>query len=447
MKTANGRKIARDTHYACLAHKLRRQEATIAIIGLGYVGLPLAVAFAHAGLKVTGIDLDPRKVQRINEGKSYIEDVPSTQIKTALKSKRLRASSDFECLKDADVAIICVPTPLNQMRDPDMSFIMSASEAIARSLHRGQLIILESTTYPGTTDEVVLPLFERGGLRVGTDFFLCFSPERVDPGNSMFKTGNIPKVVGGITRKCGELGSLLYSNVTSKVVTVSSTRNAEMAKLLENTFRIVNIGLINELAVAAQNLKIDIWEAIDAAKTKPFGFMPFYPGPGVGGHCIGIDPLYLSWKAKIHGSDLHFIELARRVNSQMPDYVVSQAVAALNRHAAKAISRSRILILGVSYKRDVADYRESPSFAIIDKLRKFGAIVSYHDPFVPGLNHEGIRMCSSKLRSGFLRKQDLVIVATDHTKVDYRLVVKHSRLIFDTRNILRQFKNPNIVRL
>jgi UDP-N-acetyl-D-glucosamine dehydrogenase len=433
--------------YKSLKQRINDKKAHVAVIGLGYVGLPLAQAFADAGFRVTGLDLDARKVKAVNQGSSYIADVSAAALKKVVASENLDASTDFDKIRDADAVIICVPTPLNRVRDPDMSFILSATDAIAQRLKKGHLIILESTTYPGTTEEVIWPIFEKPGMKCGTDFFLCFSPERVDPGNARFKTRDIPKVVGGITRSCGELGSLLYGNVTSKVVTVSSTRNAEMAKLLENTFRIVNIGLINELAIAAHNLKIDIWEVIEAAKTKPFGFMPFYPGPGVGGHCIGIDPLYLSWKARIHGSDLHFIELARRVNSEMPEHVVSQVVFALSRHRGKAISRARILILGMSYKKDVADWRESPAIAIMQKLEKLGARVVYHDPFVPEADHEGVCARSHALSPALLKKQDIVVITTDHTDTDYASVVEHSRLIYDTRNVLRNYNSPKIVRL
>lgn len=437
----------RSTWAQQLSRKIKTKKVHVAIIGLGYVGLPLARAFARKGIRVTGLDLDRKKVDSINRGESYIADVPTSQLWPLVKSGKLKASNKFDCLATADAAIICVPTPLNQVRDPDMAYILAATEAIAQHLHPGQLISLESTTYPGTTDEVILPIFEKTGLKAGTDFFLCFSPERVDPGNASFYTGNIPKVVGGITAVCGELASQLYANVTPKVVTVSSSRNAEMAKLLENTFRIVNIGLINELAIAARNLKIDIWEAIEAAKTKPFGFMPFYPGPGVGGHCIGIDPLYLSWKARLHGSELHFIELARTVNAGMPEYVVSQIVLALNRHLGKAISRSRILVLGVSYKRDVSDPRESPAFNVISQLQQLGAALTYHDPFVPFFEHEGLRLKSVPLSLSQLKSQDLVVITTDHSNIDYKKVVRNSRLVFDTRNVLKDFTSPNIVRL
>lgn len=430
-----------------LAQKLKNKKAKIAIIGLGYVGLPLAHAFAHKGFQVTCIDIDPKKIRSIEKGESYIADLPSSDLKAVVRKGLLKPVCGYEPLSEMDVAIVCVPTPLNRFKDPDISYIVSAAQAINDRFHRGQLVILESTTYPGTTEEVILPNLEKSGLKVGRDFFLCFSPERIDPGNPNFKTYNIPKVVGGVTPACTRLGALLYGNITPKVVTVSSSRTAEMAKLLENTFRIVNIGLINELARAAQNLKVNIWEAIDAAKSKPFGFMPFYPGPGIGGHCIGIDPIYLSWKARLHGSDLHFIDLARRQNSEMPHYVVSQAVYALNQYRHKAISRSKVLMLGITYKKNVSDTRESPALDILVNLKQLGAHIAYHDPYVPSIEHEGLSLKSQPLTAHILKKQDLVILATDHSKFNYPMIAKASRLVYDTRNALKAFKSPNIVRL
>lgn len=430
-----------------LAQKIRNKEALIAVIGLGYAGLPLAVAFAQKGCRVYGLDLDEEKVTALNAGQSYLGDIPSWVLRRLVSRRLLSAHRDYDLLKTVDVAIVCVPTPLNRVKDPDISYIVAATQEIARRLRRGQLVILESTTYPGTTDEIILPDLERSGLKVGRDFFLCFSPERIDPGNRQFHTTNIPKVVGGITPRCTRLGGLLYSIITPKVVPVSSSRTAEMAKLLENTFRIVNIGLINELARSAGAMKVDIWEAIEAAKTKPFGFMPFYPGPGIGGHCIGVDPIYLSWKARLHGSDLHFIELARRVNAEMPRYVVEQAVYTLNRYAHKAVSRSKVLILGVTYKKDVADIRESPALEILGELKALGAKVNYHDPYVPVLHDQGLRLKSVKLTVPEIRRQDLVILITEHSSLDYKKIVSHARLIYDTRNALRKFKKNTIVRL
>lgn len=430
-----------------LQTKIKKKTAKIGIIGLGYVGLPLAHGFASKGFKVVGIDAVKERVGDINQSKCYIQDISATSFKKVIKSGKLKATQDYKVLSDVDVIIVCVPTPLNRFKDPDISHIVTVTKGITQRLTRGQLIILESTTYPGTTEEVILPALQKSKLKVGKDFFLCFSPERIDPGNPDFNTQNIPKVVGGVTSECGDLGVALYESVTSEAVKVSSPRTAEMAKLLENTFRIVNIGLVNELAQAAENLKVNIWEAIDAAKTKPFGYMAFYPGPGIGGHCIGVDPVYLSWKARLHGSDLHFIELARRINAEMPMHVVSQSVYALNRHLGKAISRSRVMVLGVSYKKDVADTRESPALDLLVHLKKLGAKISYHDPFVPELEHKKIKLKSTSISEANLKKQDLVILATNHTKFPYGKIVKCSKLIYDTRNELKKYTSKNIVRL
>jgi UDP-N-acetyl-D-glucosamine dehydrogenase len=431
-----------------LRKKIQAKKAKIAIIGLGYVGLPLACEFAKKGFRVIGIDVASERIHAIRDGSSYIPDIPSEDLNRLVKSGRLRAFADYQPLgEEVDAVIICVPTPLNRVKDPDISYIVAATNEIQNRLHAGELIILESTTYPGTTEEVILPSLEKSGLRVGKDFFLCFSPERIDPGNEQFKTHNIPKVVGGITPACTSLGTLLYGQIAKQVIPVSSSRTAEMTKLLENTFRIVNIGLVNELARAAENLNVNIWEAIDAAKTKPFGYMPFYPGPGIGGHCIGVDPIYLSWKARLHGYDLHFIELARRINAEMPRYVVSKAVYALNQHLGKAISRSRVMLLGVSYKKDVADTRESPALDILGELKHLGAAVSYHDPYVPQIRNEDLRLKSQPLSPAVLKKQDLVLITTNHSKFNYKKIVENSRLIFDTRNVLRHYTQSHIVRL
>lgn len=431
-----------------LGEKLRSRRGQVAIIGLGYVGLPLALAFVRRGFQVTGVDIDRQRVERIRRGETYIEDITGREMRRAVQGRRFQATTSYDRLSDADVIIVCVPTPLNRVKDPDLSFILQATEAIRSHLRPGQLISLESTTYPGTTEEVVLPELERSGLVVGRDFFLCFSPERIDPGNKKFPLSKIPKVVGGVTPVCTRLGCRLYGEITERVIPVSSARTAEMAKLLENTFRIVNIGLVNELAQAAGVLKVNIWEAIEAASTKPFGYMPFYPGPGIGGHCIGVDPIYLSWKARIQGVDLHFIDLARRLNAEMPRFVVERAVFALNARAHKAVSRSKILVLGVSYKRDVGDTRESPAYEIIHNLKELGAQVSYHDPYVPELKNENVKLRSEALRAGTLRSKDLVIVVTDHSNVDYGLLTKHARLIFDTRNVRHPaFCSPKVVRL
>lgn len=418
----------------------------MAIIGLGYVGLPLAVEFGKAGFHVIGIDVNAEKVKQISKGKSYIQDVPTDEVRELVKSGHLKASTNFERLKRADAIIVCVPTPLNRVKEPDISYIMEASQQIAKYLKRGQLIVLESTTYPGTTDEVILPMLQKKNFRAGREFYLCFSPERIDPGNKKFPVATIPKVVGGITANCTKAGALLYGQIFFTVVPVSSSRTAEMAKLLENTFRIVNIGLMNELATVAGALHVDIWEAIDAAKTKPFGYMPFYPGPGVGGHCIGIDPIYLSWKAKAHGADIRFIELAREVNTNMPHYVVERALKQLSLQK-KAIHEASILILGITYKKDIDDTRESPSFEVLERLNELGAQISYHDPFVPSFKLNQHLFKSRPLTKKEIQKHDLVLILTDHTAFDYVQIFKDARLILDTRNAMKQFKSKKIIKL
>src|SRR5580704_1506192 len=366
-----------------LAEKIRSRTARVGVVGLGYVGLPLAVEYAEAGYHVTGIDLSSGKTARVNAADSYIGDVPSSAMEPLVANGKLRATTDFSVIRDLDTVNICVPTPLRKTKDPDMSYIVAACEEIAQYFHPGLLVILESTTYPGTTDELVLPMLEKSGLKVGTDFFLCFSPERVDPGNPNFQTKNIPKVVGGTTPACTALGHLFYSQALEKVVPVSSTQVAEMVKLLENTFRMINIGLVNEMAVMCDGMGINVWEVIEAASTKPFGFMPFYPGPGLGGHCIPIDPFYLSWKTKQSGIEARFIELAGYINGQMPHFVVTKVQNALNDVAGKALKGSKVHIYGVAYKRDIEDVRESPALDIIHLLQKRGASISYSDPHVP----------------------------------------------------------------
>ncbi len=421
-----------------LEQKITKRKAVVCVIGIGYVGLPLATEFAEAGFQVCGLDMDKKKVEAINQGISYIQDVDSHLVKRLVEEKKLKATWDPECLAQADCIIICVPTPLNKLKEPDISYVLSAARMIRDNMKKPQLVILESTTYPGTTEEMILPEIASGHLKVGRNFFLCFSPERIDPGNRDFPLRKIPKVVGGMTPACARLGRILYSQVIQQVMEVSSPRVAEMAKLLENTFRIVNIGLINELAIVSQKLGINIWESIEAAKTKPFGFMPFYPGPGIGGHCIGIDPLYLSWKAKLEGSEIRFVELASRISADMPGYVVKRAAYALNKRG-KALSRSRILILGVAYKKNIGDVREAPALDIIEELQDLGAKVLYHDPFVKRLEVDGIRMSSSPISEKALKSYDLVIVVTDHSSVDYDKVVKNAALLLDTRNILKKF--------
>ena len=416
-----------------LEDKIRARKAEIGIIGLGYVGLPEAMEFAKAGFQVTGFDIDAERVSKVNHGTSYVEDVDSREMGALVQKGRLRATADFRILADMDIIHICVPTPLRKTRDPDISYIVSAVEEIKNNLRSGQLIILESTTYPGTTEEVVAPTLAATGLTVGTDVYLCFSPERVNPGDKQFPIYSIPKVVGGITPRCAELAIALYSQIVSSVVSVSSTKAAEAVKLLENTFRAVNIGLVNELALMCSKLDIDVWEIIHAASTKPFGFMPFYPGPGLGGHCIPVDPLYLSWTARLNGFEARFIELAAQINGAMPHYVVTRITEALNERA-QSLRGSRVLILGVAYKRDVGDIRESPALEIISLLQAKKANVAYHDPHVPWFLLNGKRFDTLALDAATLAEQDCVVIATDHSSVDYKWVAEHASCVVDTRN-------------
>lgn len=415
------------------------------VLGLGYVGLPLAVEFAKAGFEVVGLDVQKSKVARLNSGRSYVKDVPDEIVRPLVKSGKLQASADFSVIRDLDTVDICVPTPLRKTKDPDMSYVVAATDAIAEYLHPGLLVMLESTTYPGTTDELVLPKLAASGLTVGEDFFLCFSPERVDPGNPHFQTVNIPKVVGGITPACTELGALFYRQALQTVVPVTSTRVAEMVKLLENTFRMINIGLVNELALMCDRMNIDVWEVIDAAATKPFGFMPFYPGPGLGGHCIPVDPFYLSWKSKEAGIEARFIELAGYINGRMPEFVVEKVQNALN-DASKPVRGSHVHILGVAYKRDIDDVRESPALDIMLLLERLGARVTFSDPHVPSVLLNNVARAGSDPDSS-VAAADCVVIVTDHSGVDYSRVVKDARLIVDTRNALKAFKAPNIIRL
>lgn len=424
-------------HKDSLIKKILTKKAKIGVIGLGYVGLPLVVEFAKKGFLSLGVDKDPQKVNSINSGHSYISDITDEEIEPLVKEGLIKATKDYSKLKSTDAIIICVPTPLRKTKEPDMSFVIAASEEIAENLRRGQAIVLESTTYPGTTDEVILPLLTNAGLKVGEDFFLGFSPERIDPGNKVYKTQNIPKVVSGITTNCVNVIKCLYGQIIEEVIPVSSTKVAEMVKLLENTFRSINIGLVNELALMCDKLKIDVWEVIEAAKTKPFGFMPFYPGPGWGGHCIPIDPIYLAWKARIHGFEPRFIDLSTQINSSMPTYVVERTARALNNRFGKAIKGSKILIIGVAYKNDVTDTRESPAFEIIHLLRERGASVSYYDPFVPMIESNGETTKSVKLAVSALKDKDCVLIITDHSTIDYQFIVENSKFILDTRNALR----------
>ena len=432
--------------FLALKDKIESKTARVGIVGLGYVGLPLAVEFAKAGFHVTGIDLQQSRVDRLMRGESYVQDVPSGEVAQLVSAGRFDATSDFSVVRDLDTINICVPTPLRKTKDPDMSYIVSASDEIAKHFHPGLLVILESTTYPGTTDELLLPTFEKHSeLKVGEDFFLCFSPERVDPGNPVYQTLNTPKVVGGITPACTEMGKLFFSQALEKVVPVSNTRVAEMVKLLENTFRMINIGLVNEMALMCDGMGINVWEVIDAAATKPFGFMPFYPGPGLGGHCIPIDPFYLSWKTKQSGIEARFIELAGYINGNMPHFVVDKVQNALNNHG-KAVKGARVHIFGVAYKRNIDDMRESPALDVILLLKKLGAEVSYSDPFVPKLKLDGIDLVSQDALAS-AKQADCSVVITDHTSFDYKELLNAAKLIVDTRNALRGFESQKIVRL
>jgi len=429
-----------------LRNRIKKRRATIAVIGLGYVGLPLAVEMAKAGQKVYGIDVNDEKVRSVKRGVSYVQDVKSSDLKKVVKAGKLIATTDYSVISEADAIDICVPTPLRKTKDPDMRFILAALDEIEKYVRRGQLVILESTTYPGTTEEVVLPRLSKDGLKVGRDFFLAFSPERVDPGNKKFDTARIPKVVGGVTEKCTAVACDLYNCCVKSTVPVSSTTVAEMVKLLENTFRSVNIGLVNEMCLMCARMDIDVWEVIDAAATKPFGFMPFFPGPGLGGHCIPIDPFYLSWKARMAGFETRFIELAGQINSSMPDYVVSKVNDVLNIHR-KSINGARILVLGVAYKNDVDDIRESPSLDIIGLLKGRGARVEYADPLVSEISFDGKKMKSVKITRPGLKAYDCAVIVTNHAAFNYRQIVKNSRAVIDTRNALKKFKAPNIFKI
>ncbi len=422
-----------------LKEKIKQRKAKVGVIGLGYVGLPLAVEFAKAGFQVLGIDIDPEKVKNINEGHSNIPDVSNSEIKALVKRRKLRATSSYKMLGGLDTISICVPTPLRKTREPDISFVVGATREVANCPRKGRLIILESTTYPGTTDELILPILSKKGLKVGKDFYLAFSPERVDPGNKVFHTRNIPKVVGGITRKCTHMAKLLYEQVCEKVIPVSSTRVAEMVKLLENTFRSTNIALVNEMVLISNRLGIDVWEVVDAAGTKPFGFMPFYPGPGLGGACIPVDPYYLTWKSRLMGYEAKFIELAGEINRSMSEYVVSKISDSLNEQE-KSVKGSLILILGVAYKKDVCDIRESPAIEIMNILKRKGAKLLYNDPLVPEMEFDGRIMKSVSLTGKILAKADCTVIITDHSKYDFAKIVQESKLIVDTRNATRFVK-------
>jgi UDP-N-acetyl-D-glucosamine dehydrogenase len=433
-----------------LIEKFENKTARIGILGLGYVGLPLAVTFAEAGFTVIGVDPDGNKAEAISKGKSYIPDIDGARVKRLVEAGRLKATTMFGVLRDMDAVSICVPTPLRKTGDPDMSYILSAVEELSKCVHSGMAIVLESTTYPGTTREILLPhLVDDHGLKIGEDFFLAFSPERVDPGREDWTTLNTPKVMGGITPTCTDVVAAWYGQALETIVPVSSTEAAEMSKLLENTFRMINIGMVNELAIMCERLGVDVWEIIDAAATKPFGFMKFTPGPGLGGHCIPIDPLYLSWKMKAFNYNARFIELASEINTNMPHYVVERVMDALNEHG-KALKGSKLLILGVAYKPDIDDLRESPALDVIGLLQEKGANVTYHDPYVPSLlAHNSEEMLSVPDLLGAIHKADCVVIITNHSEYDYAEILGAAQLIFDSRNALGKNgkSNPKVVRL
>ena len=429
-----------------LIDRLKTRTAKVGVIGLGYVGLPLAVEFAKTGFRTVGFDVDAAKTERVNRGESYIPDVSSDDLRAVAQAGRLSATSTIGQLSDVDTVNICVPTPLRKTKDPDLSFVVAAAEAAAKHLRAGQLVILESTTYPGTTEEVVQPMLERGGLKAGQDFYLAFSPERVDPGNPDWNTANIPKVVGGVNEVSTAVAVALYSQIMKTVVPVSSTRVAEMVKLLENTFRAVNIGLVNELALMCHDLGVDVWEVIHAAKTKPFGFMPFYPGPGLGGHCIPVDPFYLSWKARQNGFESRFIELAGHVNAAMPRFVVERVVEALN-SVGKAVRGARVHLFGMAYKADVGDVRESPAIDIAQLLLRGGAIVTYSDPYVPQVDQGEFHSTAIAAEDALTREIDCALITTAHLAFDYEAIVRGTPLVVDTRNALDGVAGEHIFRL
>ncbi|QBD78389.1 nucleotide sugar dehydrogenase [Ktedonosporobacter rubrisoli] len=429
-----------------LLEKISSRSLRVAVIGLGYVGLPLATTFAEAGYQVTGIDVDQQKVDAANSGESYISDISNETLRKLLDAGRLRCTTDYTVLNEIDAVSICVPTPLRKTRAPDISYIIAATQQIQAHLHAGQIVVLESTTYPGTTDEVLLPALESTGLKVGEDIFLAFSPERIDPGNPQYGPHNTPKIVGGITPACTELAQAFYNSAIEQVVPVSSARVAEMAKLLENTFRAVNIGLVNEIAIICEKLHINVWEVIDAAATKPFGFMRFLPGPGLGGHCIPVDPHYLSWKLKTLDYTARFIELAAEINSSMPHYVVGKINEALNEQR-RNFNGSTVLVLGVAYKRNVGDVRESPALEIMQDLLARKATVLYNDDYVPSLTLAGQTLHSQPLSDGLLQAADCVVLITDHSYYDPSRIVSEARCIVDTRNMTRAYNDEKIIRL
>jgi len=424
--------------------RIKNKKATIAVVGLGYVGLPLAVEFAKQGFKVLGVEIDDRKVASLNRGNSYILDVEREDLREVINSARLVPTTDYSKLKKADAIIICVPTPLRKTGEPDLSFVLSAVSEIKNYFNRGKAVILESTTYPGTTEEIILPLLEKKGFKVGRDFYLAFSPERVDPGNVRFKTRDIPKIIGGVTKKCAQIAGLLYKQIVEKVIFVSSPRVAEMVKLLENSFRSVNIALANETALICNRLGIDVWEVISAASTKPFGFMPFYPGPGIGGHCIPTDPMYLVWKARLSGYEPRLIKTAQEINSYMPHYVIDKVISALNLRK-KTVKGAKVLVVGITYKPDVNDLRESPALEIMGELLNKGANLSYFDPYIPELKFGNRKFKSLKLNSVRVKDFDCVLIVTNHSRIDYS-VFKNCGLIIDTRNAI-PWKGKNLEKI
>ena len=428
-----------------LKEKILSKKAQIGVVGVGYAGLPLAMEFARSGFKVHGIDVDDEKVKDLNEGKSHIEDVKDDILQFAIHAGCFEAHSDYEVVSRLDCVILCVPTPLRQTKDPDISYIVNAAQAVKKHLHKDMLIVLQSTTYPGTTEEVVRAEFESENVQIGKDLFLGFSPERIDPGNLKFTIKNTPKIVGGITPQCTEMAKTLYEQAIDRVIPVSSAAAAEMVKLLENTFRAVNIGLVNEIAIMCEKLGISVWEVIEAAASKPFGFMPFFPGPGLGGHCIPIDPLYLSWKLKMLNYNARFIELASEVNTQMPEYCVYRIVGVLNRNQ-KCVNGTKVLLIGLTYKKDVSDVRESPALDIMRLLESGGAQVDYSDPYVPQLSVDDVVKKSVSLEPATIQEYDLLVMVTSHSDFDYAMIQKSAQLIFDARNVFRE-PFDNVVKL
>lgn len=423
-----------------LLKKIENKTAKLGVVGLGYVGLPLAVEKSKAGFEVIGFDVQDEKVKMVNEGKNYIGDIIDSDLEDLVKKGKLRATTDFSFVEEVDAVAIAVPTPLDKFKQPDVSYVQKSAEDIAKYLHKGMLVVLESTTYPGTTEEIVKPILEQSGLKCGVDFFLAFSPERVDPGNKQFKTKNTPKVVGGCTEECTEIAATLYKSVLEgEVFTVSSPAVAEMEKILENTFRHINIGLVNEMAILCKKMGIDIWEVIEAAKTKPYGFMAFYPGPGLGGHCIPLDPFYLTYKAREFDYHTRLIETAGEINDFMPEFVVENSMKLLNEHK-KALNGSKVLLLGVAYKKDIDDMRESPALKVIEILEKTGAEVIINDPYVPHFKHLGKEYVSVDYKEA-IKEADIVIVTTDHTDYDYEFVVENAKIIYDTRNATKDVVN------